>query len=354
MTRLDATTTLGLMRVALADLDPQVSPGEWLTALVSRHLDRLPLPAAGATLQRLQILAEVAQHDLSLAKLFEGHTDALAIRAELGDVAPLQSGTGRGTAPRETWGMWAAEDPAGRTVVHATASGHWVLEGRKCWCSGADAVSHGLLTAWHGDGRGPQLVRVAMNQPEIAVDGTAWQAVGMAGSTSYDVSFKGARVQLVGAVGDYLSRPGFWQGGAGIGACWYGGARALGLVLHRAAAQTPADKRHAFRQAALGKVDVSLQSTAALLRDAAHWIDGHPLQDASEIALRVRLATEACARAVLDEAGRSLGASAFCRDAGFARAAADLPVFIRQSHAERDFSALGERLAANASRPWSL
>lgn len=38
----------------------------------------------GATLQRWQMLGEVAAAYLSLAKLFEGHTDALAILHELG------------------------------------------------------------------------------------------------------------------------------------------------------------------------------------------------------------------------------------------------------------------------------
>jgi hypothetical protein len=35
-----------------------------------------------------------------------------------------------------------------------------------------------------------------------------------------------------------------------------------------------------------------------------------------------------------------------CRNARFARALADLPVFLRQSHAERDLAALGELSAA--------
>lgn len=336
--------SLTAVRAAVADLDPQAGPAAWLAALVARGLDRLPLPGSGATLQRWQILAAVAEHDLSLAKLYEGHTDALAIRAELRDTA----------ATGGSWGVWAAEAPAGRSVIHPATGGGWELHGAKCWCSGAATLSHGLLTAWHADGRGPQLVRVAMDQAGVAVDGTAWQAVGMAGSASVDVVFKGARAQLVGGLGDYLARPGFWHGGAGIGACWYGGARALGLALHRAAARSPAPGRSEFRLAGLGKIDLSLQATAALLRTAAQWIDDHPLEDASEVALRVRLAAEACAKTVLDEAGRSLGASAFCRDARFARAAADLPVFIRQSHAERDFCALGERLASGPSSPWLL
>jgi alkylation response protein AidB-like acyl-CoA dehydrogenase len=91
-----------------------------------------------------------------------------------------------------------------------------------------------------------------------------------------------------------------------------------------------------------------------LLREAAAWIDAHPRDDASAVALRVRLAAEATATRVLDEAGRALGASAFCRDGRFARMAADLPVFVSQSHGAQDLAALGERSLSNREHAWSL
>ena len=106
--------------------------------------------------------------------------------------------------------------------------------------------------------------------------------------------------------------------------------------------QSAQSAQSVFRGAALGRVDTELRANAALLREAAQWIDAHPGEDASEIALRVRLRAESAAKAVLESVGAALGASPFCRDARFARMAADLPVFIRQSHAERDFAALGE------------
>ncbi len=333
---------------ALDEADPKAHAGALLEQLVRRGFDRLPLPGQGATLQRWQALAAVAQHDLSLAKLYEGHTDALAIMAELGEQLPNDTAT-------QTWGTWAAEAPSGRTVIESIAAdGSATLSGAKCWCSGAASASHALLTAWFADGRGPQLVRVAISHPAIEVSAAAWQAVGMAGSASLDVGFDGADAHLVGKVGDYLSRPGFWQGGAGIAACWYGGSLAIASALRQSVMQAPAAARSGFKLAALGKVDLALRSTAAVLREAAEWIDANPQADASDIALRARLAAERSATLALDEAGRSLGATPFCRDARFARAAADLPVFIRQSHAERDFAALGEGLLDEGAEPWTL
>ena len=332
------------LAVALSDADPAADAATLLRYLVRCGLDRLAQPGGGDTLERWQALAVVAEHDLSLAKLYEGHTDAESILTELDDRHGLQAGG--------TWGVWAAESPHARTTITRRAGGSVVLHGGKSWCSGAQHVDNGLLTAWYGDGSGPQLVRVAMGQTGVRVEGDAWRSVGMAGCAALDVFFDGALAVPVGQPGDYLARPGFWPGGAGVAACWYGGARGIARALYRAVRDVP--EPGVFRTAALGKVDLALQSTDAVLRHAARWIDTHPAQDASRVALRARLSAEDCARCVLDEAGRALGAAAFCRDAHFARAAADLPVFVRQSHAERDFAELGIRVHLEAGEPWVL
>ena len=347
MSAAPASAELRALQRALADGDPALGPGALLERLVEAGLDRLPAPAGGATLERWRMLAAVARHDLSLAKLFEGHTDALAILEELGH--PVGS-------KRRVWGVWAAESPQGRArLAEPPKAPRPTLAGAKFWCSGAATATHGLLTAWIDGEPLPQLVSVEIAQPGVHVDSGAWQAVGMAGSASLDVRFDAAIAEPVGKPGQYLSRPGFWQGGAGVAACWFGGAQAVADALYRAVQAAGADARNTdFRKAACGKVDLELRSTAALLREVAGWIDSHPQADAQAQALRARLAAERCARMVLDEVGRTLGATPFCRDAGFARVAADLPVFVRQSHAERDFAALGQAWPTEGPDTWAL
>jgi len=56
---------------------------------------------------------------------------------------------------------------------------------------------------------------------------------------------------------------------------------------------------------------------------------------------------------VLRHAGRALGAGPLCKQPALARAMADLPIFMRQSHAERDLAALGRALEREAD-PWPL
>lgn len=319
---------------------------QMLNALIDAGLDELPQPAAGATLHRWRALSNVASHDLSLGKLFESHTDALAILKEIGDPDGAPSGS--------SWGVWAAEPPDARVIVSTGADRRVTLTGKKSWCSGAAHLSHALMTVWGAEGTGPFLAKVSLRQESVRVSPQGWSAVGMAATGSVDVHFTGAAAALVGEAGAYLRRPGFWHGGAGIAACWYGGALRLAQALKDAASAPAGVGGNAFRYAALGKVDLALHQTAALLREAAVWIDAHPRDDAHLSAIRVRMAAEDCAVKVLHQTGRSLGAAPFCKDAAFARMAADLPVFIRQSAGERDASAVGELIAAGVDRCWEL
>ena len=58
-------------------------------------------------------------------------------------------------------------------------------------------------------------------------------------------------------------------------------------------------------------------------------------------ALRVRSLVAEVAAEVLDRTGRALGAGPLSHDEAHARRVADLTVYIRQHHAERDLAALG-------------
>ena len=316
-------------------------PATQLAALVAQGADQLPLPASGNTLARWQALAAVGAHSLGLAKLYDGHTDALAILAEL-QMPDLHAG--------QRWAVWCAE-PAGQPLAvvlqrpgSAAVSGTAVsLTGCKPWCSGAATTQQALVSGWLPDGQ-RCLVAVDMAQPGIGIDTTPWQAVGMSSSASATVRFAGAAGVLVGAPGAYLARPGFIHGGVGVAACWY----------VRDAAVRRDDP---YRWAHLGAMDVALSSAASLMREAAAAMDRTPLEPCLLLASRARLAVEAAAEELLRRVPRALGAGPLCQDRPLAQLMADLPVFIRQSHAERDLAALGHLVADNGNtrtRPWQL
>ncbi len=300
----------------------------------------LPLPGDGGTADRWQALAEVGRQDLGIARLAEGHTDAVAILAELGGLAPQ---------PGSRWGVWAAEPPM--PVVEAEHDGdHWLLTGTKPWCSGAHACTHALVTARIGDRRALFAVALdpACTEP---VPGT-WPAVGMAGSDSGAVRFMGAPADPLGEPGAYTARPGFWHGAIGVAACWYGGACGVAdTLLHKL--RTGSADPHAL--AHLGSVAAALNAAGDTLHAAAAAVDADPLdagRQARTRAMRVRATVEATCEVVVTRVGRATGAGPLGSDAEHARRVADLTVYVRQSHAERDLAELGRLVAEADTPPW--
>jgi hypothetical protein len=304
-------------------------------AVAAGRLD-LPLPGSGRTARRWAAFAQLAEEDLSLARLSEGHADALAILAELG----------AGVPPRGSrWGVWAAQPPGPGLAAQRRAGG-WRLDGLKQYCSGAAICTDAVVTATAPDGDRLFAVAVAPLKP---VDGT-WPATGMARSDTRTVCFADVPAEPVGPAGGYTGRPGFAHGGAGVAACWYGGARAVGRTLLRTVSGRDVGP-HGL--AHLGSVDIALRTARSGLAEAAVEIDADP-QDrdggASARALRVRALVEATATEVMDRVGRALGAGPLSHDEAHSRRVADLTVYLRQHHAERDLAQLGSLIAAEGTR----
>ncbi|MFF5292044.1 acyl-CoA/acyl-ACP dehydrogenase [Paractinoplanes globisporus] len=299
-------------------------------------LPDLPLPGQGATAERLHRLAALGRADLVACRLAEGHVDAVAIRAELGDADSSKDHGG------QRWGVWAAAPSAVR-AEHGPDG--WRLSGDRPWCSGAVWCTDALVTAAADDGI--RLFAVRNRAPHATpLDGT-WPAVGMAASDSRTVRFADAPARPIGGPGAYVDRPGFWHGGVGVAACWFGGGLGVADAL-LAAARRKDPGPHAL--AHLGGVDVALGAARAVLDDAATRIDADPKADAHRLALRVRATVEAAATEVIDRVGRALGAGPLCRDGDHSRRVADLTVYLRQSHAEGDLEQLGRLLAEEDPR----
>ena len=68
-------------------------------------------------------------------------------------------------------------------------------------------------------------------------------------------------------------------------------------------------------------------------------------------ALRVRAVVEAVSTEVMRRVGRALGAGPLCHDEAHARRIADLTVYLRQHHAERNLAELGA-LVADSGASW--
>ena len=315
------------------------------TPLVRQWLDAgvldLPLPASGDTVGRWLKLAEFTEVDVVAGRLAEAHADAVAILAELGGLRAQRG---------QLWGVWAAEAPGHRLTARRAGDGV-VLGGVKPWCSGAGLCSHALITA-HGmnESGSRELFAVDLAQPGVTRLARSWRNAGMATSDTRSVRFDDAPAMPIGAPGDYLARPGFWHGAIGVAACWLGGARAVAEPLYERVASGGAGDH---MLAHLGAVDAAFTAADATLAAAADHIDTDPANRsglAELIARRARAVVESAVDEALARTDRALGPGPLCLDERHARAVADLTVYIRQSHAERDLAALGLLTATNRDR----
>ncbi len=301
---------------------------------------RLPLPGHGDTWERFEILAALAEEDLSLARLGEGHADALAILWESGREI-RHSGS--------SYGVWAARTGTGG-VTATPVPGGWELAGRKPFCSGSGLVERALITAEAPDGY--RLFDVATADAVVGRSPASWPAVGMADSHSETLDF-GGRVpedDAVGAPDFYTQRPGFWFGACGVAACWFGGARGLVAGVVHSLGSEPTETT----LMELGRAASGLQAMADTLRSVAAAIDLDPDDKQGHArgrALAARQVVHGCGEAILRQTAAAGGARPLCHDADQARRAADLYVYLAQHHGGPDATSLG-RLIVEGGR-WS-
>ncbi|GAA3642011.1 acyl-CoA dehydrogenase [Microbacterium awajiense] len=304
---------------------------------------RTPLPGSGRTHGAWEVLASTAALDVTAARVLEPHLDALAILAQARDdglsVTAALSAVGAGDD--SSWGVFAAEG----TRLEARRSGDgWVLTGRKQWCSLAAVVSHALVTAWTGpDTR--RLFAVSLRNEGVTCHRGPWVARGLNKVVSAPVDFADVPAVSIGDDGWYYTRSGFAWGGMGVAAVWWGATAPLVRAVVARAARDDADQIAAMHA---GEVDSAFWTVRALLTEAATLVDaGIASRDLAITAERARSVTATHAERILTLADHALGPAPLTIDERHARRVADLRIYLRQHHAERDFTRLGRLLATS-------
>ncbi len=312
---------------------------------------RAPLPGDGNTARRWELLATLAAVDLTAARVAEAHLDALAIIAEAGLDANLdltQVGAGAGS----TWGVFAAEGPGVKVQaepIQFDGREHWHLIGLKPWCSLAGQLSHALITA-HTTAGHRRLFAVSLRTPEVQPGDGQWVSRGLRQVVSSPIELRGAVGVPIGADEWYLRRSGFAWGGAGVAACWYGGAVGLARTLYAKLSEREPDQIGLMH---LGALDLRLSAARWALAAAARSIDEGGADGAAGVVLsaRIRGIVAGAVEEALQRLGHALGPALLTQDEEHARRVADLEVYLRQHHAERDDAALGRQLLTGGT-PW--
>lgn len=298
----------------------------------------LPLPGAGQTRSRWEVFAALGAFDLSVAKLFESHFDALAILQEAG--VPAHTGI---------YGVWASKF-GGKYLrgEQDSRSGNWLIQGEIAFASGVSTIDHSLVPVSTPKGEILfQIPKEAIVSNEI--DRSRWHTPGMqdAETAWIRVEAQLPESQTVGDAGFYLNRPGFWAGGLGVAACWLGAAQKIFETWHLGAlAKSYSDP---LDQAARAHAFCALKACSTQLMALANQLDGVGLSSGNGMreALMLRHLSDRVANEVAERSARSLGPILMVGNAEHSRRVLDLQVFTRQCHGEKDLVVLAQDLERN-------
>ena len=288
------------------------------------------VPGSGRTAELWETLATLAAHDLGVARAVEPHLDAVAILEQ----------ANQPVSHAETWGVFAAEGGDSPLIC---VDG--ILRGTKPWCSLAGSLDRALVTA------SGQLYSVSLDDPGIEVQQGAWHSRGLTEIPSGPVTFSHVAATPIGEPGWYLSRPGFAWGGIGVAACWFGGAVGIARTVFDAAVLRSTDPLMMMQ---LGAIDEAIGSARRALAEAAALVDGGEAtgREGGILAKRVRATVARACEDVLARAGHALGPAPLALDEVHGKRVADLTVYLRQHHAERDEASLGSKILDSGELPW--
>jgi hypothetical protein len=281
---------------------------------------RLRRPGAGATVERHRAIFAAGRESLSLAKLIEAHWDAVAILEEAGKQPALGA----------IYAVWASEVPGAPLIFE-----NEVLHGRKEFCSGARLVDRALVTA------GPLLVELDLRSAHgsISFDESGWNTAAFRTTHTATIAFD--EHPVVSVIGDsdwYTRRSGFWPGACGPAAAWAGGAAGLVDYAMTSKRNDPHTLAH------LGAMHTNVWTMETLLTSLGETFDSGLGTNAMVAALQLRHVVEQLCTDILRRFARSLGPAPLVKDAATALRYAELDLFLRQSHAERDLEHLGTAL----------
>lgn len=285
----------------------------------------------------LRFLYRIGRHDLPLARLVEGHVDALQIIQRYDDPAAADrvlASAGSGAL----FGVWNAA-----LVGEPLRVTDGRLYGGKSFASGAGILTHAIAGADTPEGHRLLLIDLAASAPEI--DRTWWNVVGMERSQTHVVRWNGAdsgSFRTIGEPGDYVREPFFSGGALRFVACHAGGVAGVfdHVRNHLLATGRGGDPHQLGRIAELyGTAEAAADAVRAV---AATW----PEPGFVERVAAARLAVAAAAERAITLAQQTVGVSGMFVAHPLSAAMTNLMVYLRQPAPDAQRMRVGQAAVA--------
>ncbi len=343
-----------------ADRSTDIAPRTW-ELLHQSGLMMAPFPAScgGEDLwapERHADLAAVLRliggGDLSIARLYEGHVNAISLVCRYGSIMQI---TTLADAVREgaVSAVWGAEDAVGLRAELIDAE--WRLDGYKIFASGAGVVTHPVVTARRG---AEQILLLPTLSGRERADASGWTALGMRSSATGVVDFSGLRLgadQILGTDGDFMRQPHF-SGGAWRFCAVHLGATERLVDLFREHLVTRKRDGDPFQMQRVAHCATAVTTAAFWVNEAARRMASSSEEPERTVCFvnMTRMVTERAALDVLEAVQRGVGLQAFLRPHAIERVARDLATYLRQPVPDLAMADAGRAVLASTRRMGEL
>jgi len=301
-----------------------------------------------------------AKADLSLARCWEGHANAMTLIDGAGSEAQKRRWFSEVLERGEIWACWSGEPQTlvpGQprrygTDVHRVKGGY-VVNGTKVFATGAGGVTRAILlvstagpgAARHGTGPADELLMLACDLPHRGVrfDDRWWDPVGMRGTVSHLVHFDDVFIpddNQIGTGGAFFT--GHWQTRftPQYAASFLGAAEAaFDYALNTLS--SPDRRSDPYVRHRVGRMSIALETGHLWLHRVARlWTAGED-ELARAAGARARYLVEHLAQDVVDHCIHACGARCLIRPSPVERIYRDLGFYARHDSDDQVLATIG-------------
>ncbi|WP_103068970.1 acyl-CoA dehydrogenase family protein [Aquimarina sediminis] len=308
-----------------------------------------------------EMTTEIAKVDMSTARCWEGHNNALMLLDNLGTYIQKERWFSGVINQGDIWTVWSGEPllktPSQKQSIGTIVSridGGYILNGSKVFCSSAPGATWANLLvnidgpggARHAEGSPESVIMLAcdLSNPSVSFDDSWWKPMGMRGSVSYKVHFDNTFIPYenqIGKPGQFLLED--WQTRwiPQYAATFLGGAEAayeytLNHIQNQHRQSDP------FIQHRIGKMAINIQSARMWLDHAAKLWDDNQISSAQSMGNMVRYQVEQLATETVDYAIHSCGARSLIKPSPLERIVRDLTLYTRHDNDDQLLATIGK------------
>ncbi|WDE01622.1 acyl-CoA dehydrogenase family protein [Thalassomonas actiniarum] len=309
-----------------------------------------------------QMTRAIAKADLSFARCWEGHNNALMLIDKLAKTEQKQRWFSEVMQKGHRWAAWSGEPQTKLphqqysigTRIEKQDSGY-VINGNKVFATSAVGANRAiLLVSLAGPGGAREIsdgennllmLACDLSDPSISFDGDWWDPIGMRSTVSYKVNFDNTFIpakDCIGEIGEFLtqdmqSRFTPHYGVSFLGALDAAYEYALNIVNSQQRQQDPYVQQH------IARVKLNIDTLSLWMNQVASSLDHQQFDSAREQGAQFRYLAEQLAQEGVALCIKICGARALNKPSVLERIYRDLSIYVQHDNADHILATIGRR-----------